>query len=176
MAWKWLRLGVGTRGESPSDHCEELAAEVAALRKAMRRQALVLDQIGAALRERDEEHEETERQNLIEVAEAFFHFSHFLRRSIGWDAALEEALERVWVRIDLVLRGHGVEMIRGGSCSFDPERHQAIESRDYSGEVPRVVEVLQPGFAADGKILKPAKVIVATPVENLEEFNRSRVL
>jgi len=62
-----------------------------------------------------------------------------------------------------VLRRHGITPIEALGQPFDPNRHQAIQSRPAAnGELPNtVVQVAQQGFMIHDKVLLPAAVIVA---------------
>ena len=62
-----------------------------------------------------------------------------------------------------VLRRHGITPIEALGQPFDPNRHQAIQSRPAAnGELPNtVVQVAQQGFMIHDKVLRPAAVIVA---------------
>ena len=61
------------------------------------------------------------------------------------------------------LAGHGLEEIEvGPGTTFDPEYHEAIVAQP-SDEYPEgtVTQVLERGYLLHGKLLRPAKVIVA---------------
>jgi molecular chaperone GrpE len=65
----------------------------------------------------------------------------------GWDAAFAAA---------------GVEEIRPLGLPFDPERHEALSVRPaVAPELPNtVVEVSQKGYTLDGRLIRPALVVV----------------
>jgi molecular chaperone GrpE len=62
-----------------------------------------------------------------------------------------------------VLKRHGVTPIEALGQPFDPNKHQAIQSRPAEkGQEPNtVVQVAQQGFMIHDKVLRPAAVIVA---------------
>lgn len=62
-----------------------------------------------------------------------------------------------------VLKRHGITPIEALGQPFDPNRHQAIQSRPaQKGEQPQtVVQVVQHGFMIHDRVLRPAAVIVA---------------
>jgi len=62
-----------------------------------------------------------------------------------------------------VLKRHGITPIDALGQPFDPNRHQAIQSRPaQDGERPNtVVQVAQQGFMIHDRVLRPAAVIVA---------------
>lgn len=64
-----------------------------------------------------------------------------------------------------VLQSEGLEEIKadpgsppGTGSQFDPALHEAVDTRD--GEDGKILEVVEKGYKLNGKILKPARVIV----------------
>lgn len=62
-----------------------------------------------------------------------------------------------------VLQSEGLEQV-GADGPFDPTLHEAVEARD--GEENKILEVVEKGYNLNGKILRPAKVVVGKKVEN----------
>jgi molecular chaperone GrpE len=62
-----------------------------------------------------------------------------------------------------VLRRHGVTPIEALGQPFDPNKHQAIQSRpaDRGQAANTVAQVVQQGFMIHDRVLRPAAVIVA---------------
>ena len=62
-----------------------------------------------------------------------------------------------------VLRRHGVTPIDAEGQPFDPNRHQAIQTRPAGEGYPpnTVAQVVQQGFMIHDRVLRPAAVIVA---------------
>jgi molecular chaperone GrpE len=63
-----------------------------------------------------------------------------------------------------LLRGYGVERIEAHRQPFDPHWHEAVEvvSAKSLGLAPgTVAEVRQPGYRREGRLLRPARVVVA---------------
>jgi molecular chaperone GrpE len=75
---------------------------------------------------------------------------------------LFEGLRAVLEQMEAILRRQGVERIGAAGEAFDPERHDAVGVVE-TDELPdrAVVEVARSGFALDGRVLRPAQVIVA---------------
>jgi molecular chaperone GrpE len=62
------------------------------------------------------------------------------------------------------LRALGVERMEAAGEPFDPSRHEAVEvaSAEEAGAEPgTVLQVVQPGYVLDGRVLRPARVRVA---------------
>jgi molecular chaperone GrpE len=65
---------------------------------------------------------------------------------------LERALEKLGVR--------AIDPAEGER--FDPERHEAVMTQQAAGAEPdSVLKVVQPGYELNGRLLRPARVIVA---------------
>jgi molecular chaperone GrpE len=53
-------------------------------------------------------------------------------------------------------------------ATFDPSLHEAVLSQESATAAPNsVLEVLQPGYQLNGRLLRPARVIVARAPESL---------
>jgi molecular chaperone GrpE len=72
---------------------------------------------------------------------------------------LQSALEKSGVR----------EIAPAAGERFDPHRHQAMAAVESESEPNTVVALLQKGYALYDRILRPALVSVAKPVEKREE-------
>jgi molecular chaperone GrpE len=71
----------------------------------------------------------------------------------GQDATLKllaKALERI-----------GVAPIDPSGKPFDPERHEAMLAQESTAAPNTVLQVVQPGYEINGRLLRPARVIVA---------------
>lgn len=61
-----------------------------------------------------------------------------------------------------VLARHGVELVGNVGESFDPNLHEAVSQREGSPEEhDKIVDVVQKGSRLHGRLIKPAKVVVA---------------
>jgi molecular chaperone GrpE len=71
-------------------------------------------------------------------------------------------LRAVLEQMEAVLARQGVTRMGAPGDRFDPERHEAVGVRE-TNEVPdrTVLEVARSGFAHDGRVLRPAEVIVS---------------
>ena len=78
------------------------------------------------------------------------------------DGPLAEGLRAVREQMDAVLARSGVERIGAPGELFDPERHEAIDVRETDEAEDRtVLAVARSGYAAGGRVLRPAQVVVA---------------
>ncbi len=77
-------------------------------------------------------------------------------------AALGEGTAMTQRMLLAALEKFGVAEIDPGGEAFDPERHQAVSTREAEGvEAGRVVEVVQKGFALNGRVVRAAMVVVS---------------
>ena len=90
---------------------------------------------------------------------------------LGLSAASEEGVDPESVRegVELTLKmlngaleKHGIEEINPVDAVFDPEAHQAMSVQEVDGiESGTVTMVMQKGFRLNGRLLRPALVMVA---------------
>lgn len=78
------------------------------------------------------------------------------------ETGILEGLEMVYKELLRVLERHGVERVETVGTPFDPEIHDAVAVAPHR-EHPEntVVEELRAGFRRDGRLLRPASVMVA---------------
>ncbi len=80
------------------------------------------------------------------------------------DPPLVEAVWMVRAHLERVLDKYGVARIDAKGQPFDPQYHDAIATvpvADPGGD-RRVVDQLQPGYLFEGRVLRPARVVVGT--------------
>jgi molecular chaperone GrpE len=78
------------------------------------------------------------------------------------EGPLAQGLRAVLEQMDAILLRQGVHRIGSPGEPFDPERHEAVAVR-HSAEAPdrTVLDVARSGFALDGRVLRPAQVVVS---------------
>ena len=82
-------------------------------------------------------------------------------------AKMHEGLELTLKQLDSIFEKFALVTLEPKGEKFDPERHQAmtmVESQDV--EPNHVVEVVQKGYLLNGRVLRPAMVIVARAPAN----------
>jgi molecular chaperone GrpE (heat shock protein) len=68
----------------------------------------------------------------------------------------------VMKKAELFAASLGIEMILDEGVFFDPRLHEAVENRSPGSDSLDVLELVQPGYLQDGKVLRPARVVVGT--------------
>jgi molecular chaperone GrpE len=158
----------------------ELAAALARIASLDEEVARQKDQALRALAESENtrrraqrEIEERERFALSGFARDLVGMADNLRRaldSLGADArAADPKLEQFAQGVELTereflatLERHGIMRVQPNGQIFDPNLHQAIAQAESAAHPPNsVMQVVQAGFTINGRILRPALVIVA---------------
>src|SRR5215475_5241143 len=77
-------------------------------------------------------------------------------------ASLKAGQEATLQLLDKALAKLGVKVIDPTGEPFDPERHEAMMAQESKTAEPNsVLQVVQPGYELNGRLLRPARVIVA---------------
>ncbi|NCC24684.1 MAG: nucleotide exchange factor GrpE [Deltaproteobacteria bacterium] len=83
----------------------------------------------------------------------------------GSDKTCQGLAQGVRMTLDIfldVLQRHGLERIAEAGCPFDPARHEAMGSQESKDLTPGcVAAVLQTGYILNGRLLRPARVMVS---------------
>ena len=70
-----------------------------------------------------------------------------------------------------VLQSEGLEQIAADG-QFDPNMHEALDTRE--GEDNKILEVVKKGYTLNGKVLRPAGVVVGRKQESSNENQELR--
>jgi molecular chaperone GrpE len=83
-------------------------------------------------------------------------------QSVPPENPMAPALRAVLEQMEGVLARHGVQRTGAAGEQFDPNVHDAVSVVDTT-EVPdrTITEVVRPGFTRDGRVIRPAQVVVA---------------
>lgn len=77
-----------------------------------------------------------------------------------------EGVELVFKDLLATLEREGLEEIPALGAGFDPNVHEAVDSREQDGlEMPTVIEVFRRGYMFKGQLLRPVMVVVGRPAE-----------
>ena len=76
--------------------------------------------------------------------------------------ALRDGLELTYRQLLKVAGDNGLSVVDPTGAAFNPEHHQAISQVDAGDAAPgSVVQVFQKGYLLNGRLLRPAMVVVA---------------
>lgn len=89
------------------------------------------------------------------------------------DAALREGVQIVLKGFQKAMRECGLEEVEAEGLPFDPAAHEAV-GREKRPGVPKdqVVSVAAPGYRHRGRLLRPARVVLAEGPEQAHESGR----
>ncbi|GAC1459589.1 MAG: nucleotide exchange factor GrpE [Steroidobacteraceae bacterium] len=77
-------------------------------------------------------------------------------------ASLKEGQEATLQLLNRALERLGITLINPQGQPFDPERHEAMMAQESTAAEPNsILQVVQPGYELNGRLLRPARVIVA---------------
>ena len=78
-------------------------------------------------------------------------------------ANLSGGVEMVLTQLKTALGSHGLKEINPAGLAFDANLHEAISAQP-SANVPEgdVITVIRPGFSLNGRLLRPASVVVSS--------------
>lgn len=84
--------------------------------------------------------------------------------------AFVKGVQMIHYQLVKFLQDHGIERIEE-KTEFNPQEHEALETVVSEEHKPNeIVKVVQTGYKYKGKVIRPAKVIVAIPPEEREEI------
>ena len=84
-------------------------------------------------------------------------------QAAGEAQAFREGVELTLKQLLKVAEDHGLKPVDPAGQGFDPEQHQAVgmvDSAEHPGNT--VVQVMQKGYLLNGRLLRPALVMVAS--------------
>lgn len=77
-----------------------------------------------------------------------------------------EGVQLVFKDLRAALERLGLEEVPAEGVAFDPNVHEAVESREVGDLAePQIIEVYRRGYLHKGQLLRPAMVVVGRPLE-----------
>jgi len=92
-------------------------------------------------------------------------FDMAMQNTEAWEAIdtnWRSGVEGIHNQLKNILDGYGVTKHHEIGEQFDPEKHEAVGTKEGDGESDSVAEVLQAGYSRNGNIIRVAKVILNT--------------
>jgi molecular chaperone GrpE len=81
------------------------------------------------------------------------------------EATVEEGVRLVHRSLASLLQRNGVEEI-STEGQFDPHVHEALLSQPSEAEEGSVIDVVQKGYKLGDRVVRPARVVIAAPIES----------
>jgi molecular chaperone GrpE (heat shock protein) len=157
---KFIRFFKKDKGDTKLPSTREIMQEIDVIKKIFRKQGLSLDLFRKEVLEKLGEKRAKDIERFFELVEAFFYHDRLLKEIPGMSSSQHEVLAIVWHKLEALLSSVGIEIIRRVDVDFDSRLHEAIEKVAEGNGRPVVKKIIQPGFVYEGRINKPAKVIV----------------
>ena len=163
--------GAGDWAGEPVNEIEALLGEVDQLRatvvglkdEALRERAELDNQRKRLARDVDMARKFANERLLAELLPVFDSLDAGLNAAPAGDSdALRAGLELTRQQLLKVAGDNGLTVVDPQGQSFDPDQHQAISQADQAGAEPgSVLQVFQKGYLLNGRLLRPALVVVA---------------
>lgn len=149
----------------PQEKIAELEAQVATLRDKWLRAVADLENYKKRTKR---DIEDATQRKVSGLLESFLPVGDNLERAIevGGDdeGPLMSGIRLVRKELYAALARHGIEPIQSVGRPFDPSMHDALQQIDSPDHAPGViVREFEKGYVRDGRLLRPARVIVAGP-------------
>ena len=74
---------------------------------------------------------------------------------------LAQGVEMIHYQLLEALRGQGVTPVTSMGQKFDPAVHEAVGEEEAKAEPGTVVKEMQKGYMLHGRLLRPARVVLA---------------
>jgi molecular chaperone GrpE len=163
--------GAGDWAGEPVNEIEALLGEVDQLRatvvglkdEALRERAELDNQRKRLARDVDMARKFANERLLAELLPVFDSLDAGLNAAPAGDSdALRAGLELTRQQLLKVAADNGLTVVDPQGQAFDPDQHQAISQADAADAAPgTVLQVFQKGYLLNGRLLRPALVVVA---------------
>lgn len=113
-------------------------------------------------RMRMEVREDTLRDVLLQVAPALDNMRRALDQETEDSQVIKQGIELIHSQLNGALEGYGLKLIDAVDQAFDPNVHEAmVEVEDAERTPGTVIEEMEKGYTLNGKVVRPARVIVS---------------
>lgn len=148
---------------SPEEMMAEVRKEAAAHYDRYLRSVAELDNFRKrTTRMRSDVREETLRDMLLQMAPVLDNMRRALDQDTEDFEGLKQGIELIYSQFNAALEGYGLKAVKAVGASFDPNLHEAmLEVEDAENEPGTVVQEMEKGYELNGKIVRPARVIVS---------------
>ena len=113
-------------------------------------------------RMRSDVREETLRDMLLQMAPVLDNMRRALDQDTEDAEGLKQGIELIYSQFNAALEGYGLKAVESIGAPFDPNLHEAmLEVEDAENEPGTVVQEMEKGYELNGKVVRPARVIVS---------------
>lgn len=148
---------------SPEEMIAEVKQEAAAHYDRYLRSVAELDNFRKrTARMRSDVRDETLRDMLLQMAPVLDNMRRALDQDTEDAEGLKQGIELIYSQFNAALEGYGLRAVKAIGASFDPNLHEAmLEVEDAENEPGTVVQEMEKGYELNGKVVRPARVIVS---------------
>ena len=153
------------RKKKEEDARHLIMEEFQGLKKLLRKQSMLIEEVHreqSALAARKNRNIEP----LLDLCDSIFYLHRAFQSPGLMSRQHAQVLDMVLHRVHLFAASAGVEMILREGTPFDSRLHEAVDNRSPGSQSLDVIEVVAPGYMEDGKVLRPAKVIVGAAIDS----------
>ncbi len=169
--------------------CEDIEREINELREKLKKTEEIAKNLSLAYKRLEDEFENYKIRMRKEKEEAKDEgalriLKGFIEIIDNFEQALESAktatdinafikgIQMIHYQLHKFLQDYGMEKVET-SCEFNPIEHEAVEAIKTEEHQPNsIVKVIQTGYKYKGKVIRPAKVVVAVEDKKNEEKNK----
>lgn len=146
------------RKEKEEDH-RLVMEELQGLKKLLRKQSVLIEEVRRG-QEALAVKKHQAPEPLLELCDAVFYVHRAFQNPGLMSRQHAQVLSMVLNKAHRFAASLGLEMILDEGIPFDSRVHEAIANRSPGSHSLEVIELVQPGYLRDGKVVRPAKVIV----------------
>ena len=113
-------------------------------------------------RMRSDVREDTLRDMLLQMAPVVDNMRRALDQDTEDVEGLKQGIELIYAQFNAALEGYGLKAVEAVGAPFDPNMHEAmLEVEDAEHEPGTVVQEMEKGYELNGKVVRPARVVVS---------------
>lgn len=158
MAFGMIKWFQSRKEEEEKDRALVLE-EIQSIKKLLRKQSVLMEEVRS---EQDAAAAGKNRStnSAMELCDSVFYLHRAFRHPGFMSSQHAQVLNMVMKKAEAFAASLGIEMILDEGVSFDPRLHEAVENRSPGSASLDVLELVQPGYLQNGRVLRPARVIV----------------
>lgn len=162
----FLKIGwLQKKEDEKANESALILEEVQGIKKVLRKQSLLMEEMRNGQEAAASVGRDRRTDSAVELCDAVFHLKRAFRHPGFMSCQHAQALDMVMKKAAALAVSLGLEMILEEGIPFDPGIHEVLENRSAGSDCLDVLEVIQPGYLLNGKVIRPARVVVGAPAE-----------
>ncbi|MFZ0929691.1 MAG: nucleotide exchange factor GrpE [Syntrophobacteraceae bacterium] len=152
---KWFQ----SRKEEEEKDRALVLEEIQSIKKLLRKQSVLMEEVRRG-QEAATVGKDRSTNSAMELCDSVFYLHRAFRHPGFMSSQHAQVLNMVMKKAEAFAASLGIEMILDEGVSFDARLHEAVENRSPGSASLDVLELVQPGYQQNGRVLRPARVIV----------------